>query len=94
MKMNSKTFDVLKWVAMLALPALATLISTVGSIWGLPYTEEISRTVVAVNAALAAVLGISSANYYKDQEPKTMLDATEGEEIAPGFIDDLSGEEN
>ena len=73
MKMTNETFDVLKWVAMLALPALATLISTVGAIWQIPYTEEISRTVVAVNAALAAVLGISSANYNKDQanEPET-----------------------
>lgn len=67
MKMSGKTYDVLKWVAMLALPALATLISSVGSIWGLPYTDEISRTVVAVNAALAAVLGISSVNYHRDQ---------------------------
>lgn len=67
MKMSGRTYDVLKWVAMLALPAFATLISTVGAIWQIPYTEEISRTVVAVNAALAAVLGISSVNYHKDQ---------------------------
>lgn len=63
MKMENKTYDVLKWVAMLLLPALATLISTIGAIWGLPYADQISRTVVAVNAALAMVLGISTINY-------------------------------
>lgn len=63
MKLENKTYDVLKWCAMLLLPALATLISTVGSIWGLPYADQISRTVVAVNAALAMVLGISTISY-------------------------------
>lgn len=63
MQMSNKVFDVLKWVAMLALPALATLISTLGQIWGLPYAPQIADTVVAVNAALAMILGISTINY-------------------------------
>lgn len=63
MQMSNKVFDILKWVAMLALPALATLISTLGQIWGLPYAPQIADTVVAVNAALAMILGISTINY-------------------------------
>lgn len=63
MKMKNEVYDVLKWVAMLLLPALATLVATVGSIWGLPYADQISQTIVAVNAALAMVLGISTINY-------------------------------
>lgn len=63
MKMKNEVYDVLKWVAMLLLPALATLVATVGSIWGLPYADQISQTIVAVNAALAMILGISTINY-------------------------------
>lgn len=63
MRMKNEVYDVLKWVAMLLLPALATLVATVGSIWGLPYADQISQTIVAVNAALAMVLGISTINY-------------------------------
>lgn len=68
MKMENSTFDVLKWVAMLLLPALASLISALGVIWGLSWAPQVSDTVVAVNAALAMVLGISSINYYKEAE--------------------------
>lgn len=68
MKMKNEVYDVLKWVAMLLLPALATLVATVGSIWGLPYADQISQTIVAVNAALAMVLGISTINYKAGEE--------------------------
>ena len=65
MKLNSKVYDVLKWVAMLLLPALALLIQTVFAIWKLPYGEQISATVVAINAFLGAILGISNIGYAK-----------------------------
>lgn len=68
MKMKNEVYDVLKWVAMLLLPALATLVATVGSIWGLPYADQISQTIVAVNAALAMILGISTINYKAGEE--------------------------
>lgn len=66
--MSNETFDVLKWVAMLLLPALATLISALGNIWGLPWAPQVSDTIVAVNAALAMILGISTINYQKETE--------------------------
>ena len=65
MKINSKVYDVLKWVAMLFLPALALLVQTVFAIWGIPYGEQISATIVAINAFLGAVLGISNIGYQR-----------------------------
>jgi len=65
MKMNSKLYDVLKWVAMLLLPALALLVQTVFAIWHIPYGDQISATIVAVNAFLGAILGISNIGYQK-----------------------------
>lgn len=68
MKMKNSTFDVLKWVAMLLLPALASFISALGVIWGFSWAPQVSDTIVAFNAGLAMVLGISSINYYREEE--------------------------
>lgn len=65
--MNNKVYDVLKWVAMLFLPALAILVRTVFPIWNIPYGEQISDTIVAVNAFLGAILGISNTVYKAKQ---------------------------
>lgn len=66
MKMNNKTYDLLKWVAQIVLPAIATLYFALAQIWGLPYSEEIVGTIVAVDTFLGALLGISSMNYKED----------------------------
>lgn len=63
----SKVYDVLKWVAMLFLPALAILIKTVFPIWNIPYGDEISATIVAINAFLGAILGLSNTVYKAKQ---------------------------
>ena len=64
-KLKNEVYDVLKWIAALLLPALATLWLTLSSIWGLPYGEEIGLTISAIDLFLGAILGISSANYNK-----------------------------
>lgn len=68
MKMNNNTYDVLKNVALYILPALATLILALGSIWSLPYSEAIAATVTALDTFLGSVLKISSNKYAEAQE--------------------------
>ena len=68
MKMSNKIYDVLKWIAQIGLPALATLYSALAGIWGLPYGEQIVGTIVAVDTCLGIVLGISSSKYNKTVE--------------------------
>ena len=63
MKMSNKMYDFLKWMAMLFLPALSTLVRVVFAIWQIPYGEQISTTIMAVDAFLGACLGISSIQY-------------------------------
>lgn len=63
--MSNSMYDKLKWIAMFFLPALAILVRTVFAIWNLPYGEQISDTIVAINAFLGACLGISTINYHK-----------------------------
>ena len=68
MNLSNKVYDVLKQIALVWLPALATLYFALASIWGLPYGEQIVGTITAVDAFLGAVLKISSINYNKQQK--------------------------
>ena len=63
--MSNKVYDVLKFVAQIVLPAIATLYVTLAGIWGLPYSEQIAGTVMAVDTFLGAILMLSSKNYNK-----------------------------
>lgn len=68
MKMNNRLYDVLKYIAQIVLPALATLYFALSKIWGLPYGEEIVGTISAIDVFLGALLGLSSMNYNKSVE--------------------------
>lgn len=61
--LKSSTYDVLKWVVMIVLPALATLYGTLAKIWGLPYPTEIPATITAITVFLGIVIGISTYQY-------------------------------
>lgn len=63
--MSNKTYDVLKWIAQILLPGLATLYAALAGIWGFPYAEAIVGTITAVDTFLGVLLGISSAKYNK-----------------------------
>lgn len=63
---SNKTYDILKWVAIIVLPALATLVKVVFAIWQLPYGTEIATTITAFATFLGALLMVSTANYQKE----------------------------
>lgn len=63
--MKNETYDILKYIAQILIPAIATLYFSVSQIWGLPYGEQIVGTLTAVDAFLGVCLGISSDNYHK-----------------------------
>ena len=63
--MSNKVYDVLKWVALIVLPAFAVLYESLAGIWGFPYAEQIPATVTAVDLFLGVLLGVSSATYNK-----------------------------
>lgn len=65
MKMSNKVYDILKWIALIVLPAIATLYGVLASTWGLPYGEQVGCTVSAVSVFLGTVLQISNAQYKK-----------------------------
>lgn len=65
MAINNKVYDILKYVAQIVIPAVATLYFALAQIWGLPYGEQIVGTLTAIDAFLGTLLGISTAQYKK-----------------------------
>lgn len=63
--MKNKTYDILKFIAQIVLPALATLYFTLATIWALPYGAEVEGTIIAVDTFLGVLLGISTNQYNK-----------------------------
>ena len=68
--MSNKVYDILKWIALVVLPAIATLYFALSGIWGLPYGEQIVGTITAIDTFLGAILGISNIQYKKNIEEK------------------------
>ena len=81
--MSDKTYDRLKYVALIFIPAFEALILTVGKIWAIPYYSEIGATIAAVGVFLGALLNVSSQNYWKevnDDDAGTGREETEEED--------------
>lgn len=70
MKMDNKIYDVLKWICVICLPALGTLYFALSGIWGFPYAEQVVGTISAVTTCLGILLGISTAEYNRQNGGK------------------------
>jgi len=64
--LSNKQYDILKWIALVLLPALGTLYFGLAQIWGFPYGEQIVGTITVVDTFLGVILGISNAQYKID----------------------------
>ena len=67
---TNETYDKLKWVSTILIPALNVLILAVGKIWEpkIPYYVQIAATVAAIGVFIGAIITKSSKEYYKDAE--------------------------
>lgn len=65
MQFNDKSYNLIKWIAQLVLPAAGTLYFALSQIWGFPYGEEIVGTITAIDVFLGALIGISTVQYNK-----------------------------
>lgn len=68
MIINNKAYDILRMVAELILPALATLYAALGGFWPIPYVEAIVGTISAVDVALGAFVAWCKNKYDKKAE--------------------------
>ena len=65
MKLPDYIYNLLKWITMIVLPALATAYVGLSAIWGFPYADEVAKTTAVICTLLGALLGISTAEYNK-----------------------------
>ena len=67
--LNNKWYDVLKWIAIVALPALSTFIVVISKIWGwADMGSMVAQTITAIAVLLGALLGISHIQYSKGSD--------------------------
>lgn len=67
MKMKSTTYDTIKWIVMIFMPALTGLVGTVGKIYGWEYTEIATATISAITVFLGAIT-VKSSNDFKKED--------------------------
>lgn len=65
--LSDKAYDILKWVAVILLPALGSLYFGLAGIWGFPYGEQIVGTITVIDTFLGVILGISTVQYNKKE---------------------------
>jgi hypothetical protein len=58
-------YDKLKFIALILLPAVATLYWTVDTAWGWGYATQVAGTITAVDTFLGVILQLSSNKYYR-----------------------------
>ena len=67
LKLSDDVYNFLKWLALLALPALAICYGVIGKAWDLPHTTEIVTTVNAIGVLIGTLIGVSQYNINKEK---------------------------
>lgn len=70
--LSNRVYDILKWCVMIAIPALTTAYVGLSGVWGWPYAEEVAKTSAVICTLLGALLGISTAQYNKQEPPNNL----------------------
>lgn len=63
--MSNKTYDILKWICLVFLPAFITFVGVILNCFNIPYADIILTISVAFNTFLGSILGISNIKYNK-----------------------------
>lgn len=64
--MSNKQYDILKFIALVLIPALSFFYSTLAGIWGLPRGQETAATFAAISTLLGVALKWASDRYDRD----------------------------
>lgn len=66
--MSNKTYDLLKWIAQIFIPALTVFVGVVLKCFDVNFTDTVVTIMTAFDAFLGALLGISSTAYNKSNK--------------------------
>ena len=79
MKITNKSYDVIKWIVVIVIPAVITLYSTLGGIWDFPLAQEITASLAAIDVFLGVIMKISSVSYNKEYDGVLHVDTVNDE---------------
>lgn len=65
--MSNKIYDIIKILALIVIPAIATLVGTLGETWGWAYTDKIVTSINAVSVCIGAIITKSSIDYARKE---------------------------
>ena len=74
LKLTNKVYGALKAIALVILPAAATLYFALAKTWHLPYQQDVIGSIAALNTFLGTVLHISSATYVPPTDGSLVID--------------------
>lgn len=63
--LSDRAYEVLKWLAILALPAIADFIKFLFPTWGIPYGDPVAETLRQIALLIGILIGISTVQYNK-----------------------------
>lgn len=66
--MNNRTYDLLKWIAIVGLPPIAAFVGTVGTATNWEHTSITVTSITALDTLLGAWVGVSHINYIKEDD--------------------------
>lgn len=66
MPITNQVYDSLKWVALVALPALGVFITQVGQLYTWAPTDQVVQVIQMVAVFLGSLLQVSSYYYHRD----------------------------
>lgn len=77
---TGRLYNVLKFLALVVLPATGTLYATLAGLWGLPAAQAVAGTILALDTFLGVILQISSSNYNSSTAQGTLnvIESAEG----------------
>lgn len=62
-----RVYDILKWLGLIVLPALALFVNTVGPAWGWPHVDATVTTLNALGTLAGALIGVSAVKQRLDR---------------------------
>lgn len=67
MKLPDNVYQVLKWLGLIACPAIATFVGVVLPLWGMENTDAVVTTINAIGVLIGALIGVSALNISKEE---------------------------
>lgn len=94
MTLNDKVYDVLKWIGLIVLPAIATLVKAVFPVWNLPYADAIATTCTSLGVFVGAIIGVSQATATASTKVTEVTTDAEEIEADTEYTDEAVEEKN